>query len=128
LLLLWQQLLANDNHLKDQQLPTPPIRALQFIDPWKVPEIPNVTQLQKRSTTVKTTWLLECEANHSQLVDQAGLELRNSPASAFRVLGLKACATSARLYFLVCKECKIPKISQHPVLNHWTSKGSSVHL
>jgi hypothetical protein len=30
-------------------------------------------------------------------VDQAGLELRNPPASAFQVLGLKACATTARL-------------------------------
>jgi hypothetical protein len=29
-------------------------------------------------------------------VDQAGLELRNSPASASQALGLKACATSAR--------------------------------
>jgi hypothetical protein len=27
-------------------------------------------------------------------VDQAGLELRNSPASASQVLGLKACATN----------------------------------
>jgi hypothetical protein len=30
-------------------------------------------------------------------VDQAGLELRNPPASASRVLGLKACATTAQL-------------------------------
>jgi hypothetical protein len=33
-------------------------------------------------------------------VDQAGLELRNLPASASRVLGLKACATTARLCFV----------------------------
>jgi hypothetical protein len=33
-----------------------------------------------------------CPGTHS--VDQAGLELRNSPASASRVLGLKACATT----------------------------------
>ena len=32
-----------------------------------------------------------CPATH--FVDQAGLELRNPPASASRVLGLKACAT-----------------------------------
>jgi hypothetical protein len=32
-----------------------------------------------------------CPGAHS--VDQAGLELRNPPASASRVLGLKACAT-----------------------------------
>jgi hypothetical protein len=30
-------------------------------------------------------------------VDQAGLELRNPPASASQVLGLKACATTAQL-------------------------------
>jgi hypothetical protein len=32
-----------------------------------------------------------CPGTHS--VDQAGLELRNLPASASQVLGLKACAT-----------------------------------
>jgi hypothetical protein len=32
-----------------------------------------------------------CSGTHS--VDQAGLELRNPPASASQVLGLKACAT-----------------------------------
>jgi hypothetical protein len=35
-----------------------------------------------------------CPGTH--FVDQAGLELRNLPASASRVLGLKACATNAR--------------------------------
>jgi hypothetical protein len=30
----------------------------------------------------------------THFVDQAGLELRNPPASASRVLGLKACATT----------------------------------
>jgi hypothetical protein len=33
-----------------------------------------------------------CPGTHS--IDQAGLELRNPPASASRVLGLKACATT----------------------------------
>jgi hypothetical protein len=33
----------------------------------------------------------------TQSVDQAGLELRNLPASASQVLGLKACATTAWL-------------------------------
>jgi hypothetical protein len=33
-----------------------------------------------------------CTGTH--FVDQAGLELRNPPASASRVLGLKACATT----------------------------------
>jgi hypothetical protein len=36
-----------------------------------------------------------CPGTHS--VDQAGLELRNPPASASRVLGLKACATTPGL-------------------------------
>jgi hypothetical protein len=33
-----------------------------------------------------------CPGTH--FVDQAGLELRNTPASASQVLGLKACATT----------------------------------
>jgi hypothetical protein len=36
-----------------------------------------------------------CPGTHS--VDQAGLKLRNPPASASQVLGLKACATTAQL-------------------------------
>jgi hypothetical protein len=36
-----------------------------------------------------------CPVTH--FVDQAGLKLRNSPASASQVLGLKACATTAWL-------------------------------
>jgi hypothetical protein len=32
-------------------------------------------------------------------VDQAGLKLRNPPASASQVLGLKTCATTARHFF-----------------------------
>jgi hypothetical protein len=36
-----------------------------------------------------------CPGTHS--VDQAGLELRNPPASASRVLGLKACAATPDL-------------------------------
>jgi hypothetical protein len=38
-----------------------------------------------------------CPGTHS--VDQAGLELRNLPASASRVLGLNACATTPGGYF-----------------------------
>jgi hypothetical protein len=40
-----------------------------------------------------------CPGTH--FVDQAGLELRNLPASASRVLALKACATIARPFFFV---------------------------
>jgi hypothetical protein len=51
---------------------------------------------------------LGCPGTH--FVDQAGLELRNPPVSASQVLGLKACATTARLiYFssvLVLKQQK----------------------
>jgi hypothetical protein len=36
-----------------------------------------------------------CPGTH--FVDQAGLELRNLPVSASQVLGLKACASTARL-------------------------------
>jgi hypothetical protein len=39
-----------------------------------------------------------CFGSHS--VGQDGLELRNSPASASQVLGLKACATTAWLFFI----------------------------
>jgi hypothetical protein len=44
-----------------------------------------------------------CPGTHS--IDQAGLELRNPPASASQVLGLKACATTAqpRIAFLKLK-------------------------
>jgi hypothetical protein len=38
-----------------------------------------------------------CPGTHS--VDQADLELRNLPASASQVLGLKACATTAQPIF-----------------------------
>jgi hypothetical protein len=50
-----------------------------------------------------------CPETHS--VDQAGLELRNPPASASQVLGLKACATTPsfnNVYyfcFIVCFYC-----------------------
>jgi hypothetical protein len=41
-----------------------------------------------------------CPGTH--FVDQAGLELRNQPASASQVLGLKACATTAQLQHIFC--------------------------
>jgi hypothetical protein len=40
-----------------------------------------------------------CPGTHS--VNQAGLELRNLPASASQVLGLMAWATTARLFYHV---------------------------
>jgi hypothetical protein len=48
-----------------------------------------------------------CPGTHS--VDQADLELRNPPASASPVLGLKACTTTAQqLYFLFKKKKQVP--------------------
>jgi hypothetical protein len=41
-----------------------------------------------------------CLGTHS--VVQAGLQLRNLPASASQVLGLKACATTARRFMYFC--------------------------
>jgi hypothetical protein len=40
-----------------------------------------------------------CPGTH--FVDQAGLELRNPPASASWVLGLKACATTPAILLLI---------------------------
>jgi hypothetical protein len=40
-----------------------------------------------------------CPGTH--FVDQAGLELSNLPASVSRVLGLKECATTARLKLVI---------------------------
>jgi hypothetical protein len=36
----------------------------------------------------------------TQSVDQVGLKLRNPPASASQVLGLKACATTPQQFFI----------------------------
>ena len=49
-----------------------------------------------------------CPGTHS--VDQAGLELRNPPASASQVLGLKACATMpSSFFFLIIALCLWPR-------------------
>jgi hypothetical protein len=67
--------------------------------------------------TLKTIFFFLCSpgcfGTHS--VDQAVLELRNSPASAYQVLGLKACATTPGLktilkltdFYKICCSCKI---------------------
>jgi hypothetical protein len=44
---------------------------------------------------------LGCPGTHS--VDQAGLEFRNLPASASQVLGLKACATKVKDFYVMRK-------------------------
>jgi hypothetical protein len=46
--------------------------------------------------------------------DQAGLEIRNSPAFASQVLGLKACATTAQLRIIYFKEKQNKTNKQDP--------------
>jgi hypothetical protein len=55
----------------------------------------------------------DCPGTHS--VDQDGLELRNLPASASQVLGLKACATTAQPVYalwLVAQSLGAPRVSE----------------
>jgi hypothetical protein len=52
-----------------------------------------------------------CPGTHS--VDQAGLELRNPPASASQVLGLKACATMPGLHPIFFIEESKPHIEDN---------------
>jgi hypothetical protein len=62
-----------------------------------------------------------CPGTHS--VDQAVLELRNPPASASRVLGLKTCATTPgpwRFFFKMKKLAKEFFKSQFSVITHCT--------
>jgi hypothetical protein len=49
-----------------------------------------------------------CPGTHS--VDQAGLKLRNLPASASRVQGLKVCATTVRLNMYFLRTFSLPTI------------------
>jgi hypothetical protein len=49
----------------------------------------------------------DCPRTHS--VDQAGFELRNPPASASGVLGLKACATTAQLQLVLDQSIRISR-------------------
>ena len=54
-----------------------------------------------------------CPGTHS--VDQDGLELRNPPASASRVLGLKACATTPGLFYFIFVMFLVVCQYRHPV-------------
>ena len=51
-----------------------------------------------------------CPGTHS--VDKAGLELRNPPASASQVLGLKACVTTARLRTVLITKVPINELNR----------------
>jgi hypothetical protein len=57
-----------------------------------------------------------CPGTH--FVDQAGLKLRNPPASASQVLGLEACTTTPDPYLL--KEKKVNEIKLLPHTKHNT--------
>jgi hypothetical protein len=58
-----------------------------------------------------------CPGTHS--VDQAGLKLRNPPASASRVLGLKACTTTHGLI------CGILESAEQPSRSFWILESPS---
>jgi hypothetical protein len=61
-----------------------------------------------------------CPGTH--FVDQAGLELRNPPASASQVLGLKACATTPGFtsFFKACAVPFIPTMHPSTLAYPWT--------
>jgi hypothetical protein len=50
----------------------------------------------------KTGFLCSPGCPGTQFVDQAGLKLRNPPASASQVLGLKVCATTPDMVSYIC--------------------------
>jgi hypothetical protein len=52
-----------------------------------------------------------CPGTHS--VDQAGLKLRNPPASASQVLGLKACATTLSMLWKLSVAVGSASVSLH---------------
>jgi hypothetical protein len=54
-----------------------------------------------------------CPGTHS--VDQAGLELRNLPASASQVLGLKMCATTPGFTSLLVHCAFVMHLSSSPL-------------
>jgi hypothetical protein len=68
-----------------------------------------------------------CPGTH--FVDQAGLKLRNPPASASQVLGLKACATTTWLYhwFYSLTTLKSSR-SQKEEKEHKYKQGNMVHM
>jgi hypothetical protein len=67
-----------------------------------------------------------CPGTH--FVDQAGLELRNPPAFASQVLGLKACGTTVRLHHFFLKEVHLARemAPQLEALDHLPEDKSSV--
>ncbi|GAB1293583.1 Enkurin domain-containing protein 1 [Apodemus speciosus] len=70
-----------------------PLKAL-----WRSPKYDNVESRVKAKMKLVSLCSPGCPGTHS--VDQAGLELRNPPASASQVLGLKACTTTTTTAWL----------------------------
>ena len=68
-------------------------KHLKFLASLVITKIQTITKRLFVCLFFETGFL--CPGTHS--VDQAGLKLRNLPAAASQVLGLKACATTARL-------------------------------
>jgi hypothetical protein len=87
------------NVLSTQMTSSPGLKLQSFCSMDYFREIKIKISLKEQSTLVLRITLPYhppspgCPGTHS--VDQAGLELRNPPASASWVLGLKACATTA---------------------------------
>ncbi|GAB1295453.1 Host cell factor 2 [Apodemus speciosus] len=66
----------------------------------------------------------DCPGTHS--VDQAGLELRNPPASASQVLGLKACATTAWLLLVLYEVVMVSDTVNSTKPEHTAVRGTSL--
>ena len=60
-----------------------------------------LTPPECRDTPQHGQQLTKAGSPGAHFVDQAGLELRNSPASASQVLGLKACATMPGMFLVL---------------------------
>jgi hypothetical protein len=61
-----------------------------------------------------------CPGTHS--VDQAGLELRNLPASASQVLGLKVCATTPGIIAIIIIIIYYEPKALHTMSTHSTTE------
>jgi hypothetical protein len=70
--------------------------------------MPGPLSVQKRAWV--SLYSSDCPGTHS--VDQAGLELRNPPASASQLLGLKVCTTTPGL-------CQLSYPSQDNLPERW---------
>jgi hypothetical protein len=79
------------------ELPWPLADSFPSSHLWSLPKL--IPRLQLRCFFWDRVSLYSPGCPGTHFVDQAGLELRNLPASASQVLGLKACTTTAQLDF-----------------------------